>query len=83
MKIEKKPMPDEATSNNAKLAAAVLAAGSIGGLGGHTIGSDPTAVTDSTIHSCMEFSKHARSHERSDCEREKILIKMGCQHDNK
>lgn len=80
MKIEKKLMPDDNTNANAKMVAAMLAAGSLGGLGGHTIGStDETVVNASTIHSCIEFSKHARSHERSDCEREKIHLKMDCQ----
>lgn len=70
-------MADEST--NTKIVAAMLAAGSLGGLGGHTIGSaDETVVNASTIHSCLEFSKHARSHERLECEQEKTILLMDC-----
>ena len=73
MGIERKPMDE-----TAKLLMVVLGAGSIGGLGGHTIATDETAVTESTIHGCMEFSKHARAHERLACEQEKTLLLMDC-----
>ena len=64
-------------SGTSKIIAAMVAAGSLGGFGGHTIGSGEE-VTGATIHGCMEFSKHARSHERLLCENEKLLIKIGC-----
>ncbi len=59
--------------------AAVIAAGSIGGLGGHTIGSaEETIVNATTVEHCKEFMLHARQHERSDCDIEKLKLMMEC-----
>jgi hypothetical protein len=64
---------------NNKILMAVIAAGSVGGFSGHTIGtSNETTVNSSTIESCIEFSKHARSHERLTCDQEKLQIKLDC-----
>ena len=72
-------MEDTKFSMPQLLAASGLAA-SLGAGGGHfggELGADPK-LNDSTINSCMQFSLHARQHERSDCEGEKNLIRIGC-----
>ncbi len=70
----------ESASNNTPLLAAVVAAGSLGGLGGHTIGSsgDETLVNASTLESCIEFVRHGRQHEREFCEIEKLKLLLEC-----
>jgi len=72
-------MPENA-SNNTPLLAAVVASASIGGLGGHTIGSsgDETLVNASTLESCIEFVRHGRQHEREFCEIEKLKLLLEC-----
>ncbi len=72
-------MPESA-SNNAPILAAIVAAGSLGGLGGHTIGSsgDETLVNASTLESCIEFVRHGRQHEREFCEIEKLKLLLEC-----
>ncbi len=70
----------ESASNNTPLLAAIVAAGSLGGLGGHTIGSsgDETLVNASTLESCIEFVRHGRQHEREFCEIEKLKLLLEC-----
>ncbi len=70
----------ESTSNNTPILAAIVAAGSLGGLGGHTIGSsgDETLVNASTLESCIEFVRHGRQHEREFCEIEKLKLLLEC-----
>jgi len=72
-------MPENA-SNNTPILAAIVAAGSLGGLGGHTIGSsgDETLVNASTLESCIEFVRHGRQHEREFCEIEKLKLLLEC-----
>jgi len=66
-------------NDNTKLMAGILAAGSIGGFGGHTVSSlDETTVNASTLESCKEFMLHARQHERLICEDEKITLLIQC-----
>ncbi len=77
-------MPEKESSSasvgSAPILAAVLAAGSIGGLGGHTIasGSEETLVNASTLESCLEFVRHGREHERNACELDKIKLLLEC-----
>lgn len=61
-------MPDSADIT--KMGIAALAAGSLGGFGGHTIGSggDTPAVNQTTVESCQAFVDHAARHERSECD---------------
>ena len=70
----------ESASNNTPILAAIVAAGSLGGLGGHTIGSsgDETLVNASTLESCIEFVRHGRQHEREFCEIEKLKLLLEC-----
>ena len=72
-------MPENA-SNNTPILAAIVAAGSLGGLGGHTIGSssEETLVNASTLESCIEFGRHGRQHEREFCEIEKLKLLLEC-----
>ncbi len=77
------PENESSSASNASSAPvifAMLAAGSIGGLGGHTIGSsgDETIVNASTLESCLEFVKHGREHERNACELDKLKILLEC-----
>lgn len=61
--------------DNLKLVAAVAAAGSIGGFGGHTIGS---GVDSATIESCAPFIHHAKQHEQLVCADEKLKLSQLC-----
>ena len=72
-------MPENA-SNNTPILAAIVAAGSLGGLGGHTIGSssEETLVNASTLESCIECVRHGRQHEREFCEIEKLKLLLEC-----
>jgi len=66
-------------NENTKLLAGIIAAGSIGSFGGHTVGSaDETIVNASTLESCKEFIIHAREHERLLCEDDKIKLFIDC-----
>jgi hypothetical protein len=59
-------VPDDGT----KMAAAAMIAASLGGLGGHTVGSgsgDNSAVTSATIDMCQHFIAHTRKHCASEC----------------
>ena len=63
-------------NDNTKLIAGIIAAGSIGSFGGHTVGS--TTVDSSTLESCREFILHAREHERLMCEDDKLKQLLEC-----
>ncbi len=52
-----------------KIGMAAIAAGSIGGLGGHSIGSsNETIVNSSTIEQCQAFIEHAKLHAEHQCD---------------
>jgi hypothetical protein len=59
-----------------KIGMAVIAAGSLGGVGGHTLSNGgETVVNASTIESCTAFIQHSARHERHECELRIITIK--------
>ncbi len=62
---------------NLKLIAAITAAGSLGGFGGHSIGS--TDFDSVTIESCAPFVEHARQHASLVCEDQKLKISNLCE----
>jgi len=52
-----------------KIGMAAIAAGSIGGFGGHSIGSGgETVVNGSTLEQCQAFIEHARTHAQHQCD---------------
>ncbi|MCP4930338.1 MAG: hypothetical protein GY918_14915 [Gammaproteobacteria bacterium] len=57
-----------ADSDIPKIAAAAIAAGSIGTFGGHTLSGGETIVNASSIESCSAFIQHAARHEQHECE---------------
>ena len=65
-------------NENTKLIAGIIAAGSIGSFGGHTVGSSDAVVNSSTLESCREFILHAREHERLMCEDDKLRQLLDC-----
>jgi len=69
-------MSDEGT----KMAVAAMIAASLGGLGGHTVGSgsDETVVSSVSIQQCQPFIDHAARHERGECALQIIAIKAEC-----
>lgn len=64
-------------SDTSKVVMATVLAGSLGGLGGHTIGNG-TEVNSQNIDSCHTFIEHARNHVRHECDIEKLKLKMDC-----
>jgi len=59
-----------------KLIIAVIGAGSVGGLGGHTLGS---GVNQEAADSCKIYSQYAHDIERLKCMTEKLALKIdGC-----
>ncbi len=59
-----------ADSDIPKIAAAAIAAGSIGTFGGHQIstGNEPVVANAVTIEQCEPFILHAARHERAECD---------------
>lgn len=59
-----------ADTDIAKIGMAAIAAGSIGGFGGHTLGTggEETIVNNTTVESCQVFVDHAARHERAECD---------------
>jgi len=59
-----------------KIGVALLAGGSLGGFGGHTLsGGGETIVDASSIESCSAFIQHSARHERHECELRILTIK--------
>lgn len=65
-----------ADNDMAKIGMAVIAAGSLGGVGGHTLstGDDETVVNNTTVEACNVFIQHAERHAQEECEIEKLKI---------
>jgi len=68
-------MSEEQKPSNLILVAAASAA--ISGGGTHIVTSSDD-VTSANIEDCRSFSKHAREHERANCEIEKNRILLEC-----
>ena len=65
-----------------KMGMAAIAAGSIGGFGGHTLsGGGETVVNASTIEACSAFIQHSARHERQECELRILTIKSELEKD--
>jgi hypothetical protein len=61
-----------------KIGMAAIAAGSIGGFGGHTLGTggEETIVNTSSIQSCQPFIDHAKNHADHQCDIKILQIKL-------
>ena len=71
-----------ADADISKIAIALLAGGSIGGFGGHTLsGGGETVVDASSIESCSAFIQHSARHERHECELRILTIKSELEKD--
>jgi len=68
------------TNGTQKMLLAVIAAGSVGGLGGHTVGAINGDTSYGSLTACERLMEFAANQTRLKCETEKIKLLLECKH---